>query len=279
MAASDPLHVRGGEGRPPGGKLGATPAGVNHGQGLSPCGALARRHDPDRFLCALFAPADRRETLFVLTAFNHELARAREAASNPVAALIRLQWWREVVEGIAKRHEVATPLRAELDAGRLAAEDLLALIAGRETEADDSIPDQAAWLAYLRATAGRMALTAGRVLGAPDPALVDLGAAYGAAGVMRTATRDMAGGRCRLPADTVGEPPQAARLAQALPALARVAQDLLGAGPVPRAALPAALPAVLARRDLGRLARGVAVLPRGLADRFAVMWAALRGRL
>ena len=45
---------------------------------LSPMGDFARAHDPDRFLCALFAPADRREALFVLIAFNHELARARE---------------------------------------------------------------------------------------------------------------------------------------------------------------------------------------------------------
>ena len=34
-----------------------------------------------------------------LYAFNHELARAREAVSEPPLALIRLQWWREVVEG------------------------------------------------------------------------------------------------------------------------------------------------------------------------------------
>ena len=61
--------------------------------------ALVRRHDPDRFLTALFAPPDRRDALLTLYAFNHELARAREVASEPPLALIRLQWWREVVEG------------------------------------------------------------------------------------------------------------------------------------------------------------------------------------
>ena len=45
--------------------------------------ALVRRHDPDRFLTALFAPPDRRDALLVLYAFNHELARAREVASEP----------------------------------------------------------------------------------------------------------------------------------------------------------------------------------------------------
>ena len=44
---------------------------------MSPAASLVRRNDPDRFLTALFAPAPRRETLFVLYAFNSELARAR----------------------------------------------------------------------------------------------------------------------------------------------------------------------------------------------------------
>ena len=40
---------------------------------VSALGALVRRHDPDRFLTALFAPEAKREGLFVLYAFNHEL--------------------------------------------------------------------------------------------------------------------------------------------------------------------------------------------------------------
>ena len=74
--------------------------------GLSAVGEIVRRHDPDRFLTALFAPAERREALFVLYAFNHELARAREVAREPMLAMVRLQWWREVVEGARRRHEV-----------------------------------------------------------------------------------------------------------------------------------------------------------------------------
>jgi hypothetical protein len=46
-------------------------------------------------------------------------------------------------------------------------------------------------------------------------------------------------------------------------------------------ALAAALPAVLARRDLARIARDrpPAGPARGLADRIAVVWAGLRGQL
>ncbi|HJS85035.1 MAG TPA: squalene/phytoene synthase family protein, partial [Acetobacteraceae bacterium] len=106
---------------------------------LSPAASLVRRNDPDRFLTALFAPAARRETLFVLYAFNSELARARAVVSEPMLALMRLHWWREVVEGARRRHEVAGPLGAALDAGALRAGDLAALIDAREIEAESVI--------------------------------------------------------------------------------------------------------------------------------------------
>src|SRR5271165_1963078 len=95
---------------------------------LSPLAAMVRRHDPDRFLTALFAPPERREAVFLVYAFNHEIARAREVVSEPALALIRLQWWREVVEGARRRHEVAGPLGEALDAGVLDAGDFLMMI-------------------------------------------------------------------------------------------------------------------------------------------------------
>ena len=63
---------------------------------------------------------EKRDALLTLYAFNHELARAREVVSEPPLALIRLQWWREVVEGARRRHEVAEPLPAAIEAGALA---------------------------------------------------------------------------------------------------------------------------------------------------------------
>ena len=56
--------------------------------------------DYDRYLSALFAPACRREALFALIAFNHEIARIPEAVSEPMLGRIRLQWWREVLEAV-----------------------------------------------------------------------------------------------------------------------------------------------------------------------------------
>ena len=221
-----------------------------------------RAADPDRYFCTLFAPAEQREALALLYLFNHELARAREVASQPLLALIRLTWWREVVEGQRKLHEIATPLSDALEAGLFRPEDLLALIAAREQEAEPEIPDLETFLRYARGTAGRLARIAGKVLGADSEIVEDLGAAYGIAGILRAAPYLRAQGRSLLPAD--GTP--AAKIIGA-------ARGLLGAQP-PRGALAAALPAVFARRDLGR-----ADPARTLGDRLAVAWAAVTGRV
>jgi phytoene synthase len=253
--------------------------------------ALVRRHDPDRFLTALFAPPDRRDALLTLYAFNHELARAREVASEPPLALIRLQWWREVVEGEAKRHEVASPLSAAIAAGALRPVDLLAMIEARETEAYGEFETLDDWRAWLLAGAGGLAVAAAAALGAPDPeASRPFGAAYGVSGLARStgalARRDI----CLLPHDLLRRhglspegfihDPGAAPARAALDEVVREGQALLEQAAkvrLPRAATAAALPAVLARRDFGRWP--AAVMPRGLGDRLAVTFAGMSGRI
>ena len=61
--------------------------------------AQIRRVDPDRWLASRFV-ADRalRADLIALYAFNHELARAAEVASQPLVGEMRLAWWREALE-------------------------------------------------------------------------------------------------------------------------------------------------------------------------------------
>jgi phytoene synthase len=263
--------------------------------------AFARTHDPDRFLCALFAPAARRAGLFALIGFNHELARAREAASNPVAALIRLQWWREAVEAAAagaapRRHEVAAPLHAAIASGALDAPALLAMIEAREAEAHaDGLATEADFVAFLRGTAGGWSAAAGGALGADAAArevLRALGAAYGLAGVLRSVAAHAAKGRCLLPTDRLaraGLTAEAVIAAPASPAVRGLVAEMAAEGlvalagarrEVPAGAVAAALPAVLAERDLRRLAAGgEVVVPRGLGDRLAVIWRGLRGAI
>ncbi len=252
---------------------------------LSICGAIARRHDPDRFFCALFAPPPKREALFTLIAFNHELARAREVASNPLIALMRMTWWREVVEQAeegrpARQHEVAGPLHAAIRAGLLDAPSLIAMAEAREMEADEEgMASTAALHAYLRGTAGGFAVAAGRLLEAPPallPALQQAGLLYGLAGVLRAVPALAAQGRCLLPRDLIAPeevieaPGVASPVMRSLAAEAPPAPDLTA---LPRPARAAALPLVLARRDLRRLAVGRPV-HRGVMDRLAVLLAA-----
>lgn len=253
---------------------------------------MVRRHDPDRFLTALFAPAERRETLMTLYAFNHELARAREVVSQPTLALMRLAWWREVVDGAQRHHEIATPLRAALDRGELDRAELLALIDAREMEAEPSIATLDAWRTYLLGSAGGLMVAAGRLLGAPEPeALRPLGAAYGAAGVLRGAPVLAAHGRCLLPDDVLaahGLSPEAAiskpyggALQAAKAELAQHGRALLDGlrGPrVVRRSVAAVLPVVLAKRDLAHV-DAAPPTRRGLGDRLAVVMAAWTRRV
>jgi phytoene synthase len=247
--------------------------------------ALVRRHDPDRFLTALFAPPEKRDALLTLYAFNHELARAREVVSEPPLALIRLHWWREVVEGARRRHEVAEPLRAAIDAGDLDPGTLLRMIDAREAEAEPTFATAQDWRAYLFDSAGGVMVAAARLLGAPEPErLRPIGAGFGIAGVLRSVSAHARQGRCLLPVDALAEHGLIPEQVIAAPAsaqgvanqLARQGLALLRPIRLPRHAVAAALPAVLARRDLRRAPE----FPpqRGLGDRLAVVLSGLAGR-
>jgi phytoene synthase len=275
---------------------------------LSELAALARRHDPDRFLCALFAPAEARETLFLLICFNHELARARAATTNTMTGLIRLQWWRDAVEeaaagAVPRKHEVAMPLAAAIRDGTLRADELLPLIDAREAEVEEDMPTRDALMAFLRGTAGGYAVVAGRVLGAPPAAMPGLqaaGAVHGMALVLRGIAALAMQGRCLLPADLLEQhgltPTDVARDPR-MPAVSEVTRILaldarrswaetrvMLARLLPKSAVAAALPARFAARDLRRvLAAGWDPAqpppPRGFGDRISVSWAGWRGKV
>ncbi len=267
------------------------PRGVKLASGLSPAAEMVRRYDKDRFLTGLFAPAEKRDALMTLYAFNHELARAREVTREPLIALMRLQWWREVVEGARRTHQLATPLTTLLSNGEIDRSDLLGMIEARETEAEPMIGTLAAWRAYLLGSAGGVAVAAGRLLGAPDPELLrPAGAAYGAAGVLRCIPALARQQRCLLPVDVLAEHGLTIAAVIAAPTsglVDAVSRRLAAEGRamlqeallshLPEGARAAALPAVLARRDLRR--QPPFPNKRGLGDRLAVLRAAVTGVL
>ncbi|OYW56150.1 MAG: hypothetical protein B7Z30_12545 [Rhizobiales bacterium 12-68-15] len=80
----------------------------------SHCETLARTHDRDRFLAALFAPPSLRRDLCTLYAFNLEVARVREVVREPMPGELRLQWWRDLIEGLGRGEVSGHPVAAAL---------------------------------------------------------------------------------------------------------------------------------------------------------------------
>ncbi|MGR3756844.1 MAG: squalene/phytoene synthase family protein [Tranquillimonas sp.] len=194
--------------------------------GVNACAELVRRGDPDRFLSAMAARPPARAVLFPIYAFNLEVARAPWLTAEPMIAEMRLQWWRDVLDEIAggkpvRRHEVATPLAAALDAE--GAELLDRLVAARRADiAAEPFRDEAALWAYLDATAGHLMWATARALGAAAPdeaALRALARAQGLANWFLAVPALQERGRQPLPD---GRPEAVARLAdEALRAMPR----------------------------------------------------------
>jgi phytoene synthase len=139
---------------------------------------LVRRVDPDRWLTSRFiAEHAARADVIALYAFDHELARARRAASTSLLAEIRLTWWREVLDhafsgASIRRHPVAEALAAAVRARSLPRAPLEAMIDGHIAVLDTEF-DAAAALEWADGVQGSLAALAAQVLdpaGPPDAA-------------------------------------------------------------------------------------------------------------
>ena len=275
---------------------------------LTPLAAALRRHDRDRFQTALFAPGDRREALFALYAFNYEVARIREAVREPLLGRIRLQWWRDAIAEIyagapPRRHDVVEPLaRAIRDRG-LGRAHFDTLLEARELDLGEAQPATLAALeTYAEGSSASLVLLALEALGAGKGAAAEaarpVGIAYALSGLLAAAPFHARMKRSYLPQDRVAahglDPARSLFELKASPSLAAVAEEIaqrarhhLDAArrhrnTVPRAALPALLPAVLAEHRLARLARiGYDIFdprwqrPAGTQS-WRLLWAALR---
>lgn len=78
------------------------------------CLAALRDTDRDRYLACLLAPPEKRGSLAALYAFNAEIARVRDVVREALPGEIRLQWWRDLLEGGADGDAMANPLAAAL---------------------------------------------------------------------------------------------------------------------------------------------------------------------
>lgn len=174
---------------------------------IDACASLLQKGDPDRFLAVISAPLWCREILFPLYAFNLEIARAPWAASQPLVAEMRLQWWRDVLEntrsGAAKAHEVADPLHQLIRDTGLPVGILDRMVAARRWDCwSEPFADLAALETYLDDTAGGLIWAGVRALGAPDtaePAARHYGRAMGMANFLRAVPTLQARGRHPVP--------------------------------------------------------------------------------
>jgi phytoene synthase len=78
------------------------------------CRRLVAETDKERYWASLYAPADRRNALYALYVFDHEISRVATVVREPMAGEIRLQWWRDVLEGKRDEEAVANPVAAAL---------------------------------------------------------------------------------------------------------------------------------------------------------------------
>ena len=132
------------------------------------CAQLVARGDPDRFAAVMAAPVALRARLFVLYAFNLEVARAPWVTREPLIAEMRLQWWRDVVaESAPRAHEVAGPLFDLIRDAALPVDVLDRLIAARRWDVyAEPFVDAAAFEAYLEDTAAGLMWLAAKACGA-----------------------------------------------------------------------------------------------------------------
>lgn len=263
-----------------------------------------RRTDEDRYIAALFAPADARAHLFTLYQLNHELARIAETAREPMMGSIRLQWWRETIEaareGKPRDYELARALTAMFAAHDLPLDLFDAMIEAREMDAAEiAFADLEALEAYADQTSGNLMRLASRVLGqASDDLPREAGIAHALTGLLRAIPFHAARRKVYLPTDLLAEAGTSRddilashsgkKLGPVIAVIAEAARAHLAnarALPKPDAALPAFLPAAAAPLYLKRMTapnfdafHDAAEVPL-FRRQFAMLRATWRGRI
>jgi phytoene synthase len=266
------------------------------------CADLVRTHDFARYAASLFVPAMERRGLLALYAFNVEILRVREQVSQALPGDIRLQWWRDLLEGSGHGGVEGNPVAAELlravGQWTLPTELLSHLIDEHAFDLyNDPMPTLAALEGYANDTAAALYALAAQIMGPPSAEIDHLarhaGLADGFAQVIAALPRDAARRQLFVPLQLLqahgsGEAEvfagkQTPQLRAALDQLIgearqhlKTAFDLLGA--VPRPVRPAFLPLAMVRHELARMARADTdpFVPQ-VPSRLRTLWTLWRG--
>lgn len=150
------------------------------------CLASLRELDMDRYLAVLLSPEDRRPALTALYLYNAELARVRDLVREPLPGEVRLQYWRDLLEGRGHGSTEANPAASELlsaiESRSLPVQPLVAMSEARIFDLyDDPMESVTAFEGYAGETASALLQLASLVL---DPeAAAGLAETAGHAGV------------------------------------------------------------------------------------------------
>jgi 15-cis-phytoene synthase len=226
---------------------------------------LVAQADKVRYWSSLYAPEDRRDALFALYAFDLEIAAVGERVREPMAGEIRLQWWREALEGSrgeeAAANPVAAALLAILQRHGAGGQPMLGLIEARRFNVyDEPMATVAQLETYAQATAGTICHFAAQLLGVTGARFEEI---CNEAGLAQTYLKAVeAPGRGYIPTEILGhygaERAAATATFELRAALAEMrlrarrhlnrAAELLPSGP--QQILPALLPAALIKPAL-----------------------------
>jgi phytoene synthase len=245
------------------------------------CEHRVRETDKDRFLATLFADKRHRGPLFALYAFDAEIAQVRDRITSSLPGEVRLQWWRDVLNGPGRGEAAANPVAAGLlqavDRFALPMSALVDVIDAHSFDLyDEPMATLAALENYAAATsATMMSLAAGVLNDGSEPGHGELfrhaGIAVAMTALLARLPFHAARGQRYLPDDVMARHGAEAadvhagraskELAAALAELREVVAAHLAAlkadeGGFPARLLPAVLPVSLVPATLARMAHG-----------------------
>lgn len=174
------------------------------------CRSEVRRYDPDRYFSSLFAGDEGSRSLQALYAFNLEIAKTRETVSEVMLGQIRLQWWREALDGIyagtPRNHAVVTALAHAVETHGLERSGFERIIDGREFDLEDRQPHTITELVeYTAMTSGALTGLTLACFGATGQEIEefgrDAGIAWALTGLLLAVPFHASQERCFLPGD------------------------------------------------------------------------------
>jgi 15-cis-phytoene synthase len=252
--------------------------------------ATLRDTDRDRYLACLLSPEDKRGALAGLYAFNAELARIRDLVHEPLPGEIRMQYWRDLLEGNAHGSTEANPLAAALlsavETYRLPRQTLVNMIEARIFDLyDDPMESRTSLEGYAGETASALIQLASLVLSPEEAARSanaagHAGVAQAISGMLLLMPLHRRRGQLYIPLEILSATgldretflagADKPRVAAAIEAFAGLGRDHLAkarASVLAPAVLPAFLPVTLAEHVLIKAQkRGAAILETALLE-------------